>query len=994
VSAPSPVLRLLLLLALGVSCRGEPEEPASGGAVQAHPALPGATAERLRSADGRLRRLGGSQAHRHPIDLAAGDFLHLVVEQRGIDVVVGVFGPGPRHVFDVDSPTGNQSDEHVVLLAGRTGRYWIEVRPFDPSAAEGGYRLRIAALRRAGRQDRLLAQAEAAFATARSLEDRSRGSFSPGAADLYREAAHGFQEVDDGPRQADALIRLARMERAAGRLREAIRLFRQALPLRPLRLVPGERAVLQTDLGAAYRDLGEMGAAKECFEEAARLHGRASFPQGKANALLNLGALEEEEGLTLDALGHLEEARSCLRGGQGFHSTEVMILNEIGSLYTALSATDQAIEHHRQALALLDLRRDPGLWADTLGYMGHAFLEADDLGSATGAYEQALELQKRQTDPRGEAAALGGLGLVAERRGETAQAQALYQRALRIFEEQGDLLAAGVLRNNLGWLHLRAGQPDRAMDLFQQALDGSQGLRGSSLRAAALFGMARVERQRGHLEAAGVRIRSALSLIETVRQGMPRSDLRASYLASRQDDYAFLVELLMEQHRRQPGAGYDALALGVSEQSRARQLLDVLAGGEVRPPGLWEAGSRAARPSTLQEIQQQVLDRDTALLEIHLGSPQSFLWLVTQDSLRSYPLPDRAILEASARQAYERLAESHRPTATAAARLAAADLSWKLLGPAAPLPAERRLIVVTSGALQYIPFAGLPEPSPQGPDATAPPLVAGHEIVHLPSASALAILQRQASTRKLQPRLLAVVADPVFRRDDERFARRPGPAVERPALWDVGLPQLERLPYVQQEARAILSLAADRPARAFLGFAASRELVLSGELAHYRILHFATHGWFDPRHPELSALLLSRFDAAGRPRDGRLRMREIYGLTLPADLVVLSGCQTALGREIQGEGLVGLTRGFLYAGARSVMVSVWNVGDRSTAELMERFYRGLLVDGLPAAAALRQAQISMWRDATWSPPFYWAGFEIQGDGTTRLPPPARARPGL
>ena len=164
-----------------------------------------------------------------------------------------------------------------------------------------------------------------------------------------------------------------------------------------------------------------------------------------------------------------------------------------------------------------------------------------------------------------------------------------------------------------------------------------------------------------------------------------------------------------------------------------------------------------------------------------------------------------------------------------------------------------------------------------------------------------------------------------------------------------------------------------------LGFNATKEIVTSGRLAEFRIVHFATHGVLDTEQPNLSKIVLSQIDRQGERKDGFLRTHEIYNLSLPSDLVVLSACQTALGKEVRGEGLVGLTRGFMYAGAARVMVSLWNVNDESTAVLMERFYRGLFEQGLQPAAALRQAQIEMWREAQWSAPFHWAGFVIQGD---------------
>jgi CHAT domain-containing protein len=150
-------------------------------------------------------------------------------------------------------------------------------------------------------------------------------------------------------------------------------------------------------------------------------------------------------------------------------------------------------------------------------------------------------------------------------------------------------------------------------------------------------------------------------------------------------------------------------------------------------------------------------------------------------------------------------------------------------------------------------------------------------------------------------------------------------------------------------------------------------------LSQYRIVHFATHGLLNSEHPEFSGLVFSLVNERGKAQDGFLQLQDIYNLNLSADLVVLSSCETALGKEISGEGLVGLTRGFMYAGATRVVASLWNVSDAATARLMADFYRAMEHDGLRPAAALRSAQIQMWKQKRWSSPYFWAAFQIQGE---------------
>jgi CHAT domain-containing protein len=279
-----------------------------------------------------------------------------------------------------------------------------------------------------------------------------------------------------------------------------------------------------------------------------------------------------------------------------------------------------------------------------------------------------------------------------------------------------------------------------------------------------------------------------------------------------------------------------------------------------------------------------------------------------------------------------------------------------------------------------VPFAALP-------DANGRPLVETHEIVASPSASALAGLRRTAGERPSPKRTLAVLADPVFDRNDERVrshAVAPGsrdPTLERAMRsFDFAGGILPRLQFTRREARSIAALVPASSLRMELDFAASRGTASDPDLDDYRIVHFATHGLLNDVRPELSGLVLSLVDRDGRDVPGLLTAPDVFNLKLSADLVVLSGCRTSLGKEVRGEGMVGLTRAFMYAGVPRVVASLWPVDDLATAELMKRFYDGMLGPlKLRPAAALRRAQAQMARDPRWRAPYYWAGFQLQGD---------------
>jgi CHAT domain-containing protein/Flp pilus assembly protein TadD len=396
---------------------------------------------------------------------------------------------------------------------------------------------------------------------------------------------------------------------------------------------------------------------------------------------------------------------------------------------------------------------------------------------------------------------------------------------------------------------------------------------------------------------------------------------------------------------------------------------------------------------TVQDIQSQILDDDTLLLEYWLGEERSYLWLVSKTEVRTYELPGRAAIDAAARRFYTFLTVPSERVKTVRTAQAGMELSQMILGPAADQLKNKRLLVVADGSLHYIPFGAVPIPQaesiPIDPEDLPEPLIVNHEIVNLPSASALAIIRERLGDRPPAPRQLAVIADPVFNREDPRFLElAAGEVTSTPATRTTSSPPTEayaRLLGTSQEAREIIEIAEDE-GEDFLsltGFEANRERVFDEELSQYQILHFATHGFLNDRSPGESGLVLSQYDDQIRPLQGNnfLSLTDVFRLNLPAELVVLSGCRTGLGANLRGEGLVGLTRGFMYAGAERILVSLWSVDDEATAALMGQFYEELIDRNRSPAEALRAAQLHLLQDSdsTWQTPYYWAAFTLQGE---------------
>ena len=388
---------------------------------------------------------------------------------------------------------------------------------------------------------------------------------------------------------------------------------------------------------------------------------------------------------------------------------------------------------------------------------------------------------------------------------------------------------------------------------------------------------------------------------------------------------------------------------------------------------------------------------------------------MTKTAISSYELPGRAEIEGAANRLRvlltapqpaqgETFEERQARVKEAEERYwqEASLLAEALLGPAAARLGAKHLLIVADGALQYVPFSALPEPGGGEPA----PLMLKHEVTFQPSASALATLRRETAGRAHAPKAVAVFADPVFEKDDSRLA--PGgesltAAAQQPtgetevhrALRDVNVAEagghIPRLLASRDEAEAIMGVTPVGGGLKAVGFEADKATATGPALSQYRIIHFATHGILDSEHPELSGLVLSLYDKHGQRQDGFLRLNDIYNLELPADMVVLSACNTGLGKDVRGEGLIGLTRGFMYAGSPRVVASLWKVDDEATAELMRHFYRQMLQGKKSPAEALREAQIAVWRQKRWRAPYFWAAFVLQGEyeGTIEVSQSAR-----
>lgn len=744
-----------------------------------------------------------------------------------------------------------------------------------------------------------------------------------------------------------------------------------------------------------YRTLNsspEQQSSPRFFEEVEllRMMGEASFASGDYRR----------------ALDYLNQALGVQRAHPEFVSrpTENFLLYDIGKVYNYLGEKRGASEFYEQALSLRPEAVSVDDRMTLLHLMGGDSAALGEEERALDYFNAALALARSVADGGAEAGSLYRLARVEHDRGNLATARVHIEAALGVVES---------LRARIGSQQLRTAYFASVHEYYEFYIALLMQLRNEQpagdLDAAALQASEHA-RARGLLEllSGRVEIQQEIDPLLLAREKALRQKLSAD-----SEREARLRGSAMT--REQSEAAEKELA---EVESEIESLLSEYARVEakIRAKSSRYAALTQPQPLKLKEI-QQMLDPETLLLEYALGEEHSYLWAVTPDTISSFELPKRAEIEAITRRVYESLTERNRGVRgeTPGARrerirkadtqytTSAAALSEMILRPLGTRLGRKRLVVVSDGALQFIPFTALPSPSDAvgaNAEAARPPLVVEHEIVSLPSAAVLAVLRRELRGRKPAAKAVAVLADPVFDTDDERVRARdvggssvnvvksvPGAHVIRDvesALEDVGEASLgrplSRLLSTRREARQILSNVPAAEGFQALDFDAGRRTVIGGQLEQFRVLHFATHALINPVHPELSGIVLSLVDEGGRPQDGFLRVQDIFNLNLPAELVVLSACRTGLGRRVKGEGLIGFTRAFMYAGTPRVVGSLWSIDDRTTADLMSRFYDKMFgAARLAPAAALRAAQIEMWQAGDRPSPYYWAAFTLQGE---------------
>ncbi|MGB2926379.1 MAG: CHAT domain-containing tetratricopeptide repeat protein [Limnothrix sp.] len=880
----------------------------------------------------------------------------------------------------------------------------------------------------------------------------------------YTESLDLYQTLGDRRGEALAINNIGHVYSTTGDKQAALEYYTRSLEL--LREIGDRRWQGSTlnNIGAVHAALGNQAEALAYYEESLPILQEMENKSGEARTLSNMAAIYDILGERQQAIDFLEKALPILQeiGDRGGEATA---LNNLGTVYDDLGEKNLALTYYETGLPLSRLVGDRLGEARTLSNIGIIYSDRKDYAKALDYHREALPILKEIGDRLGESSTLNNMGLTLARMEDFDAALDYYQLALPISRTVGDRVGEATTLNNIGLVFEYQDQPEQALDYYSQALALYEATKDRSGEALVLFNIAYLEEEQENIQAALTTIKRALVIVEDLRTKVASPELRQTYFSTVQNYYNLQIRLLMKLHAADPTQQYDQQAFTASEKSRARTLIELLTESKtdvragisaeqlaeeeqlfqrlsqieqvrietysdpfsteneketadinlaaanivaqnfqtkIRQENPQYADLKYPKPLGVAELQQQILDDETVLLQYVFVGEQSYLWAITKDDFSSYLLPGSKRLNDAVNNARQYitniktgLPDVLQQRETQKRQRAIQELSELVLAPAAEHLNKKRIIVVADGNLHFLPFSIL---SLSGKEYR--PIGDRHEIVNLPSASTISIL-RQNTIEPIRPDAsLAVLADPVFHDQDCRMESndpscldpQPNQKLDPRSDEDLNFLALkrsakgfddvnwDRLLGTRTEAKGIIGLTLNNTEilQAF-DFEANRELMMGDRLKNYDLIHIATHGFLNTQFPELSGLVFSLVDKNENPQNGFLRINDVFNLKLNAGLIVLSACQTGLGDQIRGEGLVGLSRGFMYAGVPRVVVSLWQVDDAATAEFMTRFYRLLLQENLPAATALQRTQQEMRTETKWQHPYYWAAFILQGE---------------
>lgn len=857
---------------------------------------------------------------------------------------------------------------------------------------------------------------------------------------LYNEALAVHRQIDDRAGEGRALSNIAELSRELGRIEDALRFGNEALTIR--REV-GDRAGEASTLhnrGLAHRQLGGLREALECFEEALGIYRETGDRIGEATTLDALGGIQFGLGRYQEALTYYEDALD-IRRQVGHRPGEETTLSNMGALYYTLGQAEQALRCYQEALAISRDVGDRTGQAVTLGNIAKMWSGVGRIDEAARLYEEALSMSREVSHRSTEVATLVNIGELQLGLGHHEQALHRYKEALAICEEMGDRTTRPAILSHIAGWHVTLWQHDEAVRWFQEALALARNLGDRAREADALKGIAGCYHVMGRLQEAEPFYGEAVDLYEAMRGELLSEDLRAHYLANVLSTYRFYISLLVERCLEERDVTFASRAFDLAERSAARSMAELMADGRLHirkdadvhllreeqetidrlraahqtvqqlhstpeqdPDAIAEAESRRndleealrriqdrikrsspryarhlrPEPIRLKQLQEQRLLGGSALLQYALAPHESYLWIITSVSVEVVKLPPQPEIEDKVRQLRDAVVagESSYPWGY--------ELYRDLVEPAETVYEGQRLIIVPDGILHYLPFSLLLTEPPGGSPfewSALPYLVRRHPIVQSPSATVLATIRQERDERRdlTHANQLVAFAPFVLGKNGDGAPRS---VTFEAALQHTGI-QLAPLIFSGPEVEELANLFGRHGSVLRTGKDATKAAATAPEVSGCRYVHFSTHGLLDEERPQFSGLVL----APAEDDDGFWRVFEMFNAKLNAELAVLNGCDTGRGKLLRGEGVIGLARAILYAGACAVCISLWPVRNMWAAQLWVRFYEHLL--GHPGtgtdppvdkAEALRRAQLDLLdRGDEAAHPHNWAPFVLIGD---------------
>lgn len=788
-----------------------------------------------------------------------------------------------------------------------------------------------------------------------------------------KESLSLFEEINDIRGAAFAKIALGHLNNMMDESQTALDSYKSAEVMFPSDSDFYEHAILYNGIGTIYEDYGELNLSLNYRQKAMNLLRMEKHLFGQLATLPSLGSINYRLGNKQTALDYLSQGKQLAeRLNDKFFLA--VIFEEFGNIYFSENSNDKALENFENSLHILDeigYKKETEIMTDKIGTI---YYRKGEIEKAFQFYEKSLSLSQEIQNKFSQVTTLNNLAILNDAIGKSEIALQQTEQVLSLIESLSDR----VININLKKTYFS--NIYKSYELYIKLLmkkyenNPAGGTYINALQAAEKS-RARVMLENLSFSETSLRKDAADELVKR------QKEIRIS-LNTNADN---LTDLLGQNAEK------DEIDKISSELDRLENELENINTQIKQQSPIYSAIKNPA-PFDVENFQSEVLDNDSLLLEFSLGNQESYLWMVGKNEIFSYVLAPREEIETKVEilrgllderklKDGESVEDFQRRIAEAETRYnrVSKELSGLIFGQVAEKIGNKRLIIIADGELQYFPLAALPNPN------LGEPIVLTNETVYAPSAQTLALLAKIRPNSSTATKDLLIFSDPVFTSDDTRFA--PGSQTfEKPKTSHTdsfrfveSLNNLPRLSASKYESEAIIDILGKSNSHSYSGFAATRENLLNLKADDYKILHFATHGLANEIRPELSGFVLSRYDENGQQLNEFFRIQDIYALNLNADLVVLSACETGIGKDIKGEGLMSLNNAFLQTGAKSVMASLWKVEDAATLELMKHFYAAMVNEKLTPSQSLRKAQIKLRENPQYKSPFYWAAFTIQGD---------------